>query len=77
MLNRFKQGTIVDLQTMEDIKNQCLYVVDKGTGKIRNAYNMDEYLTNQLVIVNNYELMPLKTIKKNEYCRCWYVYLVL
>lgn len=77
MLNRFHYGTIVDLKAMEDIVNTGIYVVDKVSGKIRKAKNADEYLTHQIVLVNDYLVSDCNTIYAGETCRCWYVHLVL
>ena len=77
MLSRFECGTIVDLKTMEDIKNTGIYVVDKNSGRIRWAKNADEYLTHQVVLVNDYIVSNCDTIYAGESCRCWYVYLVI
>lgn len=37
MLNRFQNGTIVEFQAGEDLKNNDLYVVDPNTRKIRKS----------------------------------------
>ncbi len=76
MLHRFQQGTIVDLTAMETIFNTNIYVVDKTTGQIRSAHDVDEYLTHQVVLVNNVD-HPLARIDAGQVCRCWYVYLVI
>lgn len=77
MLSRFQYGTIVDLKAMEDITNTGIYVVDKDSGRIRKAKNADEYLTHQVVLVNDYVVSDCNTIYAGERCRCWYVYLVI
>ena len=77
MLSRFQQGTIVDLTPMEDIANSGIYVVDKDNGKIRRAKDADEYLTHQVVLVNDIYVSGCNTIYAGEKCRCWYVYLVI
>ena len=74
MLNRFQHGTIVALIAMEDIVSPGIYVVDKKTEKVRNAYDVDEYLTHQVVLVNDVDPHP---VLAGEACRCWYVYLVI
>lgn len=35
MLNRFQNGTIVDFQAGEDLRNNDIYIVDPVTRKIR------------------------------------------
>ena len=77
MLNRLHFGTIVDLKAMEDITNTGIYVVDKQCGKIRRAKDADEYLTHQIVLVNDNVVSNCNTIYAGESCRCWYVYLVV
>lgn len=81
MLNRFQNGTIVEFQAGEDLKNNDLYVVDPNTRKIRKPRSSDEWLTCQLVYVNNINWKNDQnenwTIKNNESCRCWIGYLVL
>ncbi len=77
MLYRFQNGTILELTTMEDIYNTGIYVVDKNTNKIRFANNEDEYLKNQVVLVNDYRFHPKASIPCGEKCRCWVVFIVL
>ena len=76
MLSRFQTGTIVSLEAMEDIINTSICVVDKQTGKVRMAKDMDEFLTHQVVLVSNLTdrccCLPAGCM-----CRCWYVYLVV
>lgn len=76
MLSRFQTGTIVSLEAMEDIINTSICVVDKQTGKVRMAKDMDEFLTHQVVLVSNITdrrcCLPAGCM-----CRCWYVYLVV
>lgn len=81
MLNRFQYGTIVDFKAGEDIKNNDIYVLDPTTREIRKARDCDEWLTCQVVYVNN--LSPRNDnvidfdISKGEVCRCWIMYLVV
>ena len=81
MLNRFQNGTIVEFQAGEDIKNNDLYIVDLYTRKIRKPRSSDEWLTCQVVYVNNVnrknDANENWIIKKNEICRCWVGYLVI
>ena len=81
MLNRFQNGTIVEFQADEDLKNNDLYVVDLYTRKIRKPRSSDEWLTCQLVYVNNInwknDTNENWVIKKDEICRCWIGYLVI
>lgn len=77
MLQRFQFGTIVDLHTMENIANTGIYVVDKDSGMVRRAKDADEYLTHQVVLVNDYQFAEDTIIHAGLKCRCWYVYLVL
>ena len=77
MLNRFNFGTIVDYETMEDVANTGIYVIDKNSGKIRRGQNADEYLTHQVVLVNDYNFSDCGIINTGSKCRCWHVYLVL
>ena len=74
MLNKFECGTIVSLTAMEDIVSPGIYVVDKKTEKIRNAYEVNEYITHQVVLVSNIYSGP---IVAGELCRCWYVHLII
>ena len=53
MLNRFQNGTIVEFKAGEDIRNNDIYVLDPTTREIRKARDCDEWLTCQLVYVNN------------------------
>ena len=81
MLNRFQNGTIVEFQAGEDIKNNDLYIVDLYTRKIRKPRSSDEWLTCQLVYVNNVnwknDTNKNWVIKEGEICRCWVGYLVI
>ena len=56
MLNRFQNGTIVGFKAGEDIKNNDIYVLDPATREVRKAKDCDEWLTCQLVYVNNVSL---------------------
>lgn len=76
MLPRFNQGTVVPLIAMETIFNTNIYVIDKTTGQIRSAHYADEFLTHQVVLVNNVG-HPFARIDAGQECRCWYVYLVI
>ena len=75
MLNRFKNGTIVDCIAGEDIKNNDIYILDPSTRTIRKARDCDEWLTCQLVYVYDYNHGA--TINSGLICRCWIGYLVL
>lgn len=79
MLHRFQCGTIVDFQAGEDLKNNDVYIVDPITRKIRKPKDTDEWLTCQLVYVNNVSLNNVIDfdISKGEMCRCWIGYLVI
>lgn len=79
MLHRFQCGTIVEFKAGEDIKNNDIYILDPATREIRKAKNCDEWLTCQLVYVNNMRLDNVVdfNINKGEICRCWIGYLVL
>lgn len=79
MLNRFQNGTIVELKAGEDIKNNDIYILDPTTREVRKARDCDEWLTCQLVYVNNVSLNNVIDfyINKGEMCRCWIGYLVL
>lgn len=79
MLSRFQHGTIVDFQAGEDLKNNDVYIVDPITRKIRKPKDTDEWLTCQLVYVNNVSLNNVVDfdISKGEMCRCWIGYLVI
>lgn len=79
MLHRFQNGTIVDRKAGEDIKNNDIYVLDPVTREIRKARDCDEWLTCQVVYVNNMRLDNVIDfdISKGEMCRCWIVYLVV
>ena len=73
MLSRFQCGTIVDFKAGEDIKNNDIYILDPTTREIRKARDCDEWLTCQLVYVNNISLNNVIDfdINKGEVCRCW------
>ena len=75
MLSRFDCGTIVDKITEEAILNNQLYVVDPNTQKIRAAKDMDEWLTCQIVLVNDYHYE--NHIPQGVKVRCWIVYVVV
>lgn len=79
MLNRLQNGTIVGFKAGEDIKNNDIYILDQVTREVRKARNCDEWLTCQLVYVNNVSLNNVFDfyINKGEMCRCWIGYLVL
>ena len=81
MLNRFQNGTIVEFQAGEDLKNNDLYVVGPNTRKIRKPRNNDEWLTCQLVYVNNIgfgdDTDVNWVITKDKKCRCWIGYLIV
>jgi hypothetical protein len=79
MLNRFHNGTIVDFKAGEDIKNNDIYILDPVTREVRKARACDEWLTCQLVYVNNVSLNNTIDfcINKGETCRCWIGYLVI
>lgn len=78
MLIKFQNETIVNFQAGEDLKNNDIYIVDPNTRKIRKPRNTNEWLTYQLVYVNNINwennVNENWTIKKDELCRCWTSY---
>lgn len=79
MLHRFNYGTIVDRKAGEDIRNNDIYILDPVTKEIRKARNCDEWVTCQLVYVNNMRLDNVVDfdISKGEMCRCWIGYLLI
>ena len=84
MLHRFQNGTIVDYQAGEDLRNNDIYIIDPQSRKIRKPRDCDEWLTCQLVYVfNSAEDHFYRTgygdniIKKDDWCRCWIGYLVI
>ena len=79
MLNRFQNGTIVEFKAGEDIKNNDIYILDSTIREVRKTRDCDEWLTCQLVYVNNVSLNNVIDfyINKGEMCRCWIGYLVL
>lgn len=84
MLNRFQNGTIMDFQAGEDLRNNDIYIVDPVVRKIRKPRDCDEWLTCQLVYVFNViddEFYRTgygdNIIKKDDWCRCWVGYLVI
>lgn len=79
MLHRFQCGTIIDFQAGEDLKNNDVYIVDPITRNIRKPKDTDEWLTCQLVYVNNVSFNNVIDfdISKGEVCRCWIGYLVI
>ena len=79
MLQRFQHATIVDFQAGEDLKNNDVYIVDPITRTIRKPKGSDEWLTCQLVYVNNMSLNNVIDfdISQGEMCRCWIGYLVI
>lgn len=79
MLNRFNCGTIVDRKAGENIKNNDIYILNPVTREIRKARDPDEWLTCQLVYVNNMRLDNVIDfdINKGEMCRCWIGYLLI
>lgn len=79
MLHRFQNGTIADFQAGEPLKNNDLYILDPNTRKIRKPKDSDEWLTCQLVYVNNMRLNNVIDfdIDEGEMCRCWIGYLLI
>lgn len=80
MMQRFQYGTIVDYQAGEDLKNNDVYIIDPKTQKIRKPKDCDEWLTCQLVYVNNIyvDTHPYDNIiHKDDHCRCWIGYLII
>lgn len=88
MLHRFQNGTIVELQAGEDLKNNDLYILDPETRKIRKPRNCDEWLTCQLIYVYETDNSRLAEseygksfedgiIKSGQTCRCWIGYLII
>ena len=79
MLSRFQNGTVVDFKAGEDLKNNDIYILDQVTREVRKARDCDEWLTCQLVYVNNVSLNNVIDfyINKGDMCRCWIGYLVL
>lgn len=79
MLSRFQHGTVVDFQAGEDLKNNDIYIVDPATRKVRKPKDSDEWLTCQLVYVNNVSLNNVIDfyINKGDMCRCWIGYLII
>lgn len=79
MMNRFQNGTIVDFVAGENIRNNDIYILDPATREIRKPKSCNEWLTCQLVYVNNISLNNVVNfdISKGEVCRCWIGYLVL
>lgn len=75
MHNRFQYGTIVDRIAGETLKNNDIYVVDPEKQSIRKPRTPDEWLTCQLVYVNN--IGGGDIICAGSACRCWIVYLVI
>ena len=74
MLQRFQHGTIVSLIAGETLKNNDLYIVDPEKQSIRKPITPDEWLTCQLVYVNN---IGGDIICAGSACRCWIGYLVI
>ena len=79
MLHKFQCGTTVDRKAGENIKNNDIYILDSATGEIRKARYSYEWLTCQVVYVNN--VTSDNTIDfdivKGETCHCWLVHLVI
>lgn len=74
MLHRFHNGTIVDRIAGETLKNNDLYILDPKKQSIRKPTTPDEWLTCQLVYVNN---IGDDVICAGSVCRCWIGYLVI
>lgn len=74
MLLRFQHGTIVSRIAGEPLKNNDLYIVDPEKQSIRKPTTPDEWLTCQLVYVNN---IGGDIICADSACRCWIGYLVI
>lgn len=79
MLSRFQYGTIVDFKAGEDIKNNDIYILDSVTQEVRKARDCDEWLTCQLVYVNNVSFNNTIDfdINKGDMCRCWIGHLII
>jgi hypothetical protein len=74
MLHRFQCGIIVDRIAGETLKNNDIYILDPEKQSIRKPRNPDEWLTCQLVYVNN---ISGDIICAGSACRCWIGYLVI
>ena len=74
MLHRFQCGTIVDRIAGETLKNNDLYIIDPKKQSIRKPTTPDEWLTCQLVYVNN---IDGDIICAGSACRCWIGYLII
>lgn len=74
MLHKFQCGTIVDRIAGETLKNNDIYILDPEKQSIRKPRNPDEWLTCQLVYVNN---IGGDIICAGSACRCWIGYLVI
>ena len=74
MLQRFQHGIIVDRIAGETLKNNDLYIIDPDKQSIRKPRTPDEWLTCQLVYVNN---IGDDIICTGSACRCWIGYLVI
>ena len=79
MMSKFENGTIVDFEAGERLKNNDIYILDPSTRKIRKPINCNEWLTCQLVYVNNVHLDNVIDfyIDEGEMCRCWIGYLLI
>ncbi len=74
MLQRFQHGTIVSRIAGESLKNNDVYIVDPEKQSIRKPTTPDEWLTCQLVYVNN---IGCDVICAGSACRCWIGYLII
>ena len=74
MLQRFQHGIIADHIAGETLKNNDLYIIDPDKQSIRKPRTPDEWLTCQLVYVNN---IGGDIICAGSACRCWIGYLVI
>ena len=79
MLSRFQFGTIAEFKAGEEIANNDVYILDPITREIRKPRDCDEWLTCQLVYVNNVSFNNTINfcISKGTMCRCWVGYLIL
>lgn len=82
MLHTFQNGVIVDRVAGQDIKNNDIYILDPHSNEVRKAKDCDEWLTCQVVYVNEYRDSHFTEdsvgkryedgiIPKGTECRCW------
>ena len=71
---RFKRGILINAQAKENLLNNQLYILENG--EIRYAKSSEDWLTKQIVYVNNEMYSSNYIISQGEHCRCFLVAII-